>query len=68
MINKKLKFIEKAKLIHGDKYDYSLVEYTESKNKVKIICSILSKVFLYLFNTSLHMCIFLLDTCVLHYF
>ena len=40
MINKNLKFIQKAKLIHGDKYDYSLVDYTESKFKVKIICPI----------------------------
>jgi len=32
-------FIEKAKEIHGDKYDYSLVEYINSKTKVKIICS-----------------------------
>ena len=28
-------FIEKAKLTHGDKYDYSLVEYKNSKTKVK---------------------------------
>ena len=39
MIDKNLKFIEKAKLVHGEKYDYSLVDYTESKNKVIIICS-----------------------------
>jgi uncharacterized protein with PIN domain len=32
------KFIEKSILIHGDKYDYSLVEYLSSKIKVKIIC------------------------------
>ena len=31
-------FIEKAKQIHGDKYDYSLVDYINSKTKVKIIC------------------------------
>jgi hypothetical protein len=31
-------FIEKSKEIHGDKYDYSLVEYKDSKTKVKIIC------------------------------
>lgn len=31
-------FIEKAKEIHGDKYDYSKVDYTSSKVKVKIIC------------------------------
>lgn len=31
-------FIEKAKLTHGDKYDYSLVEYTKAITKVKIIC------------------------------
>jgi hypothetical protein len=39
--NKKLtteEFIIKAKLIHGDKYDYSLVEYKNQNNKVKIIC------------------------------
>ena len=33
-------FIAKAKTIHGDRYDYSLVEYTASKNKVSIICPI----------------------------
>lgn len=32
-------FIEKAKLKHGDKYDYSLVEYKNNKTKVCIICS-----------------------------
>ena len=32
------KFIDKAKNIHKDKYDYSLVEYINSKTKVKIIC------------------------------
>ena len=31
-------FIEKAKNIHGDKYDYSLVKYIHNKEKVKIIC------------------------------
>ena len=31
-------FVEKAQLIHGDKYDYSLVKYTDSKIKVNIIC------------------------------
>ena len=31
-------FIEKAKKIHGDKYDYSLIKYTNSKTKVEIIC------------------------------
>src|SRR5690606_19081413 len=34
------KFIEKARLIHGDKYDYSLVEYKGATVKVKIICPI----------------------------
>jgi len=32
-------FLEKSQLKHGDKYDYSLVEYVDSKTKVKIICS-----------------------------
>lgn len=32
-------FIKKAKLIHGNKYDYSLVEYVNNKTKIKIICN-----------------------------
>ena len=32
------KFIAKAKEIHGDKYDYSKVEYVNSRTKVCIIC------------------------------
>ena len=32
------KFIEKAKKVHGDKYDYSKVEYINSETKVCIIC------------------------------
>ena len=31
-------FIEKSKLIHGDKYDYSLVNYIKNRLSVKIIC------------------------------
>lgn len=31
-------FIKKAKIIHGDKYDYSLVNYITNHKKVKIIC------------------------------
>ena len=31
-------FINKAKKIHGDKYDYSKVEYVNAKTKVCIIC------------------------------
>jgi hypothetical protein len=31
-------FIDKAKSIHGDKYDYSLVEYKNAHTKVTIIC------------------------------
>ena len=31
-------FIEKAKIVHGDKYDYSLVNYTNAKTKIEIIC------------------------------
>jgi len=33
-------FIEKAKQVHGDKYDYSMVNYINSRIKVKIICPI----------------------------
>ena len=31
-------WIEKAKLVHGGKYDYSKVEYVNAKTKVIIIC------------------------------
>lgn len=31
-------FINQAKEVHGDKYDYSLVEYVNGDTKVKIIC------------------------------
>ena len=33
-------FIKKAREIHSDKYDYSKVEYKNSKTKVCIICPI----------------------------
>lgn len=33
-------FIYKAKLIHGDIYDYSLAEYNKPNDKIKIICSV----------------------------
>lgn len=36
----KNKFIQKANLVHKNKYDYSLVNYENSKLKVKIICPI----------------------------
>jgi len=32
-------FIKKAKLVHGNKYDYSKVNYIDNFTKVKIICS-----------------------------
>lgn len=31
-------FVQKAKEVHGDKYDYSLTEYIKAIKKVKIIC------------------------------
>lgn len=31
-------FVNNSKLVHGDYYDYSLVEYKKSNKKVKIIC------------------------------
>ena len=34
----KEEFIEKAKLVHGDRYDYSLWEYVDCKTKSNIIC------------------------------
>jgi len=33
-------FISKSKIIHSNLYDYSLVEYSSSHKKVKIICTI----------------------------
>jgi hypothetical protein len=43
MSNKRLttvQFIERAKAIHGDKYDYSKVKYVNAHTKVKLICQI----------------------------
>ena len=36
-------FIKRAKEIHGDKYDYSLVKYTNAKTRVEIICPVHGK-------------------------
>ncbi len=33
-------FITESKIIHGDKYDYSLVDYKDNKTRVKIICPV----------------------------
>lgn len=33
-------FIEKAKLVHGEKYDYSSLNYINKRTKVKIMCAI----------------------------
>lgn len=33
-------FIEKAKEVHGDKYDYSVTEHAGSHKKVKILCKL----------------------------
>ena len=38
MAKNKEHFIERARKIHGDEYDYSKVEYINSKTKVCIIC------------------------------
>lgn len=40
------RFIEKAKAIHGDKYDYSHVEYIDSQTKVRLICRIHGEFFI----------------------
>jgi very-short-patch-repair endonuclease len=32
-------FIVKAKLVHGDKYNYSMVNYIDNKTKVNIVCN-----------------------------
>lgn len=33
------RFIEKAKQLHGDKYDYDHIDYKDSRTKVKILCN-----------------------------
>lgn len=38
-MTKNEKFIEKAKLKHGDRYDYSKVEYINAKTKISIVCT-----------------------------
>lgn len=38
LLPKQIKYIEKCKLVHKDKFDYSLTEYMSSRQKVKIIC------------------------------
>jgi hypothetical protein len=37
-MNKTEKFTKEAEKVHGDKYNYSLVDYISSKKKIKIIC------------------------------
>ncbi len=39
-LDKSSYFINRAKEVHGDKYDYSLVNYISSNSKVCIICPI----------------------------
>ena len=38
MIRKIEEVLENFKRVHGDKYDYSLVEYEKAVKKVNIIC------------------------------
>lgn len=46
-------FIERSKIIHGNKYDYSNTIFTSTKTKVKIICPIHGE-FIQLANNHLH--------------
>lgn len=39
------KFVEKAKCIHGNKYDYSETKYINKRTKLKIKCTICNKYF-----------------------
>ena len=41
----KKQFVEKARIIHGDDYDYNLVEYKNSNTKIKIKCNTCKKIF-----------------------
>ena len=38
-------FIENAKIVHGNKYDYSLVEYKNNSTKIKIVCKNCENIF-----------------------
>ena len=42
---KTLEFIEKAIKIHGNKFDYSLVDYKNSKKKVNFLCNSCKNIF-----------------------
>ena len=41
----KEEFVKRAKLVHGNKYDYSLVEYKNNRTKVKIKCNKCGNIF-----------------------
>ena len=40
MIDRKKIFLDKAKLIHNDRYDYSSVIYKDNKTNINIICKV----------------------------
>ena len=44
-------FIEKAILVHGDKYSYEYVEYVNSSTKVTITCKVHGTSYKYLIAT-----------------
>lgn len=48
-------FIKEAKLVHGDKYDYSLTEYINAYTKVKIICNKCKNIFEQISRTHTHL-------------
>ena len=48
------KFIKKAQLIHGDKYDYSLVDYINAHKNVKIRCKKHNYIFEIIPNNHIH--------------
>jgi hypothetical protein len=40
MTDKTKDFIDKVILVHGEKYDYSKVEYINARTKITIICKV----------------------------
>lgn len=44
-LKSKEQFIKEAKKIHGNEYDYSLVEYKNNRTKIKIICKKCGNIF-----------------------
>ena len=43
-------FIGRAKKVHGNKYDYSKIEYVNNRTNVKIVCALKKCLFEFIFS------------------